>query len=520
MLNQFQIEQMSAALLEIYQRIESDLLINVASRFSALEGPPTSGMVAWQTDKLMQLGALNQENIKLIAKHTKKTEKEISTLLTEAGYKALEYDESVYAKALEKGLLPAAAGPVRASASVQQILSAAIGNAKQTLNLVNTTALQSAQKAFTDIVNQAYLETSLGVRSYTDAIRSAVRDLADKGITGITYKYKDRGGRERTINYPVDSAVRRAVLTSTSQTAGKIQLERAKEWGSNLVEVSSHTGARPSHAEWQGKVYSLNGDTSKYTDFVTSTGYGTIEGLKGVNCSHEFYPFFEGISEQTFKPYDEEENERTYEQSQQERALERDIRQQKRRILAADAIGDEEGKLAAQLKLKEKEAKLSGFIDKTGRTQRKDRQQVHGFGHSEASKATWAKKKAEDIARKKQEAYNISAKMMKDDIASGQQPLKIIKSQQEKHIKDSPNYVEGKSYVFGSLEAAQKLVEKYGGTGTFEKNGKGEFVKKEIVKADSPIGITIDPDGNQSTTAAFKIHYRKTGTHIVPKKEV
>ena len=515
MLTQFQIEQMSAALLEIYQRIESDLLINVASRFSVLEGPPTSGMVAWQTDKLMQLGALNQENIKLIAKYAKKTEKEITTLLSEAGYKAVEYDESIYDKALEKGLLPVAAGPVRASAGVQQILDVAIGNAKSTLNLVNTTALQSASKAFTDIVNQVYLETSLGVRSYTDAIRSAVRDLADKGITGI--KYSKNG---KTINYPVDAAVRRAVLTSTSQTAGKIQLERAKEWGSRLVEVSSHAGARPSHAEWQGRVYSLNGDTSKYPDFVSTTRYGEIDGLKGVNCGHEFYPFFEGLSEQTYEHYDEEENEQTYEESQQQRSLERDIRHQKRRILAADAIGDEQGKLAAQLKLKEKEAKLSGFIDKPGRTQRKDRQQVYGFGRSEASKATWANKKAEDIARKKQEAYNISAKAMRDDIKSGQQPLKFIKSQQEKHIKDSPNYVEGKSYVFGSLDDAQKLVEKYGGTGTFEKNGKGEFVKKEIVKADSPIGVTVDPDGNQSTTAAFKIHYRKTGTHIVPKKEV
>jgi hypothetical protein len=515
MLSFAQIEKMAAELFEVYQRIESDLLTNVASRFSVLEGLSISGMLAWQVEKLNQLGALNQENIKLIAKYTKKTEKEITSLLTEAGYKAVEFDESIYAKALDKGLLPSAAGPLRASEGVQQILSAAIGNAKSTLNLVNTTAIQSASKAFTDIVNQVYLETNLGVRSYTDAIRSAVRDLADKGITGI--KYSKNG---KMINYPVDAAVRRAILTSTSQTAGKVQLERAKEWGSNLVEISSHAGARPSHSVWQGKIYSLNGATSEYPDFVTSTGYGTVDGLKGVHCGHEFYPFFEGLSEQTYKPYDEDENEQIYKESQHQRYLEREIRQEKRRILAADAIGDEEGKLKAQLKLKDKEAKLNSFLDQTRRTQRKDRQQVYGFGRSEAAKATWAAKKAEDIARKKHEAYNISKKAMKDDIKSGQQPLKIIKSQQEKHIKDSPNYVEGKSYVFGSLDDAQKLVNRFAGTGTFEKNGKGEFVKKEIVKADSPIGVTIDPDGNQSTTSAFKIHYRKTGTHIVPKKEV
>ena len=388
MLSPVQIERMAADLLEVYQTIENDLLMNVASRFSAREGAPISGMLMWQTEKLNQLGALNGENLRVIAKHAGKSEKEIYRLLTETGFKAIDYDESVYAKALEKGLLQAAAGPAQASASIQQILNAAIGNAKQVLNLVNTTAVQSANKAFTDIVNKVYLETSLGVRSYTDAIRSAVRDLADKGITGIQYS---KNGK--TINYQVDSAVRRAVLTSTSQTAGKIQLQRAQEWGSDLVEVSSHLGARPSHAEWQGKVFCLQGARDGYGDFYAVTGYGTVEGLKGVNCSHDFYPFFEGLSKQTFKPYDLEENKRAADEQARQRAIEREIRQQKRRIIAADATGDEEGKLAAQLKLKEKEAKMAGFLDQTGRTQRKDRQQVYGFGHSEASQATWAAKK-------------------------------------------------------------------------------------------------------------------------------
>ncbi len=389
MLSLVQIERMAANLLEIYQAIENDLLMSVASRFSALEAPPTSGMLRWQVDKLNQLGGLNAESIKVIAKYAKKTEKEISTLLTEAGFKAIEYDERVYAKALEKGLLQTAAGPARASAGIQQILSAAIGNAKQVLNLVNTTAAQSANKAFTDIVNKVYLETSLGVRSYTDAIRSAVRDLADKGITGVSYS-----GKGKTINYQVDTAVRRAVLTSTSQTAGKVQLQRAQEWGNDLVEVSSHLGARESHAVWQGKVFCLHGARDGYGDFYTVTGYGTAMGLKGINCSHEFYPFFEGLSDQTFKSYDLEENKRVADEQAEQRALERDIRQQKRRIIAADAVGDEEGKLAAQLKLKEKESKMADFLEQTGRTQRKDRQQVVGFGRSEASQATWAAKKA------------------------------------------------------------------------------------------------------------------------------
>lgn len=391
MLSPQEIERLAADLLRVYGEIESELLVSVAKRFSVLEGVPVSGMATWQTDKLQQLGALRQENIRIIAKHAKKTEAEITRMLEKAGYKALELDEAIYKKAYESGVLIGKAVPVYASPGVKQVITGAVGNMKQRFNLVNTTALQASQGAYIDIVNRAYLETSLGVRSYQDAIRTAVRDLADKGITGANYKSAKTG---RVTRASVDVAVRRSVLTSTSQMAGGIQAQRAKEWGANLVEVTSHLDARPDHAAWQGQIYSLEGGTAEYPNLAQSTGYGTVTGLMGANCRHMFYPFFEGLSEQTYEPYDLEENQREYEESQEQRALERDIRQQKNRVLAADAIGDDETKLIAQIKLKEKEAKLNGFLDRTDRTRRGDRQQVQGFGRSQASQATWAVKKA------------------------------------------------------------------------------------------------------------------------------
>lgn len=235
-----------------------------------------------------------------------------------------------------------------------------------------------------------YLETSLGISDYTTAIRKAVRNLADKGITGADYI--SATGR-RTRNH-IDVAVRRAVVTSTSQTAGKMQIQRAKEWGSNLVEVTSHSGARPDHAKWQGRIYSLEGETKEYPNLYKVTDYGSVTGLKGANCSHDFYPHFPGLSRQRYQPIDEAENAKVYEQSQQQRKLERDVREQKRRILAADEIGDAEGKAAAQMKLKAKEAELKSFTQATGRTRRTNRQQVMDFGHSQASQAVWEDNRA------------------------------------------------------------------------------------------------------------------------------
>ena len=74
-----------------------------------------------------------------------------------------------------------------------------------------------------------------------------------------------------------------------------MQEARADELVCDLVETTAHSGARPSHAEWQGQAFSRSGKSRKYPDFVQVTGYGTGEGLGGWNCSHSFYPFFEGL---------------------------------------------------------------------------------------------------------------------------------------------------------------------------------------------------------------------------------
>lgn len=45
---------------------------------------------------------------------------------------------------------------------------------------------------------------------------------------------------------------------------GEISLANAKDMEQDLMEISAHAGARPSHAEWQGQIVSLSGDNTKY----------------------------------------------------------------------------------------------------------------------------------------------------------------------------------------------------------------------------------------------------------------
>jgi hypothetical protein len=182
-----------------------------------------------------------------------------------------------------------------------------------------------------------------------------------------------------------------------------------QDMGTELAEVTSHAGARPTHAVWQGKVYSMSGRSGDYGNFYDETGYGTGEGLCGWNCYHSFYPFYRGLSTRSFvhDPSSDNsgrDNDEMYEESQRQRAYERAIRSSKRECATLDAAMQSapNEELEASLKedfqsasvlLKRREAALKDFLHRTGRVREAEREQVADFGRSTSSKAVWANRR-------------------------------------------------------------------------------------------------------------------------------
>ena len=169
--------------------------------------------------------------------------------------------------------------------------------------------------------------------------------MAKKGITGATYRRKDG----TIVNYSIEAAVRRDILTATCKLINTSSLKEVELIGAEYVEVSSHIGARVSkddpiadHAGWQGKVYKLEGADEQYDNFYEKTGYGDILGLGGVNCRHHFFAFFPGISTPISQKIDLEENERIYKLTQQQRRMEREIRALKKEKMLYERINDDE----------------------------------------------------------------------------------------------------------------------------------------------------------------------------------
>ena len=82
------------------------------------------------------------------------------------------------------------------------------------------------------------------------------------------------------------------IITGVNQTCGKLQELRADEVGWDLMELTAHSGARPSHMSWQGKIVSRSGKKGYLS--LDDIGYGTATGFKGVNCRHDWYPYYKG----------------------------------------------------------------------------------------------------------------------------------------------------------------------------------------------------------------------------------
>ena len=148
--------------------------------------------------------------------------------------------------------------------------------------------------------------------------------------------------------------------------------------------MSAHAGARPEHAEWQGKVYTYSGTPSrKYPDFKDSTGYGTVTGLKGVNCTHNFYPYWEGASiiPEFHEPEPKEINGKEYtmyEATQKQREMERQIRELKREKQAQMDSGQPDPAVISKLngKIRKQTSKYKDFSAQAGLRAKPERMTV------------------------------------------------------------------------------------------------------------------------------------------------
>ena len=373
------LEQLPDAILELYAQSEMDILADMARRISTYDyWIPAAD---WQAQKLVEAGIVRDDIVSIMSKMTGKSQAELRKLMQQAGSKTLATDREIYES---NGL---AVPTIRDSEALKNALNAGFKATNQTMKNLTKTTANTATRQFEDALDRAWMQINSGAFDGNAAIRSAIKNLSRQGIGAITYP---TGHIDN-----IEVAVRRAVVTGVNQTCGQLQITLADEVGCDLVETTAHGGARPSHAEWQGKIFSRSGKSKKYPDFRQSTGYGTGAGLCGWNCRHSFHPFFEGSSraytDDMLEDYEAKnytyngEKMTEYEATQQQREIERNIRRWKRENVAMEAAGLDTTESA--YKIKQWQDKQKDFLTQTGLKRQVDREQIPGFGKSEAGKA-------------------------------------------------------------------------------------------------------------------------------------
>ncbi len=233
--------------------------------------------------------------------------------------------------------------------------------------------LTPLSQVYTKYLDAACYDIVTGAFDYNSVLRRVVTQLTNSGLRQIDYS----SGRANR----VDVAARRAIMTAVSQITGKISEYNAQKLGTEYFEVEWHAGARPTHAVWQGRVWSKE-------QLYSVCGLGTVTGLLGVNCYHTYHLFFPGLSERYWTDdWLEEQNRKEnepreflgkeytlYEAKQRQRQMETAMRAQREKVKLLQAGGaDQDEVILHKAKYQGQLNEYSRFCRKMSLTEERER---------------------------------------------------------------------------------------------------------------------------------------------------
>lgn len=339
--------------------IETEMLNNLVTLL--VQGD--SDDVLWQMQKLQQLGKLRGMNLKTIKTSRVKLLKAVRTEIEAEALKRANMVDDATAGA---GKSLSAVLPAKVDPQIMAVVTKWENAVAKQFDKAFAPMIAKCDSIYTDTVFKATAKQQLGM-SGRQAIAEACSEWSQQGIQA----FADSSGRL----WSTEAYAQVVIRSNMTNAATETQFTRMEELGEDLVEISSHLGARPKCEPYQGKIYSLSGSSKNYPP-LSSTSYGEPDGLFGINCRHIMYPYFPG-TEKTFKPQNAERNETAYKNSQIQRRLERSIREGKRNLDLMSKTKDEKQVERAKVLLNNRESAMRSFIDSTGRKRRTDREEIY-----------------------------------------------------------------------------------------------------------------------------------------------
>jgi len=146
--------------------------------------------------------------------------------------------------------------PIGAIATNQEVLKNLVNNTIGQL----TDANQYVGRRIADDLRQAGIEAITEKLTMGNTVKQTkailLQKMSDKGITAIT----DSRGR----GISLDSYASMVARTTTREATNKGTLQTVKDMGEDLVQISQHFSSCPICSVYEGRVYSVSGDSKDY----------------------------------------------------------------------------------------------------------------------------------------------------------------------------------------------------------------------------------------------------------------
>ena len=340
-----ELEAVPEYLAKLFRELQLNIMSDIVQRLSVNQ--EITRTADWQINRLYELGASKRQ----IKEHIKDTlnlsSEEIERIFDDVIQKGYSRNEQIY-KAKGKSMIK-----YEDNKSLQQLISAVkkqtqdeCKNITQSLGFAvrqpdNSLKFEPIADYYQQMLDNASMDILSGTYDYNTVLKRIVKEMTNSGLRTVDY---ESGWSNR-----VDVAARRAVMTGFNQVVARITEENAEKLGTNYFEVSWHSGARPSHQIWQGRVFSKE-------ELESVCGLGTVTGLCGANCYHSYSPFTPGMTPRTYtdeqldkmnaienKPIEYNGKAYTkYEATQRQRRLETTIRAQRQKIKLLEQGGADE----------------------------------------------------------------------------------------------------------------------------------------------------------------------------------
>lgn len=289
-MTQGELEQIPQPFVELMSDLEMRIMKDIIERIKANGFSPASA--DWEISRLQQLGESEEQIRKWIKETLEKTDDEVDKIFSDDVYREYYgHDREYQVSGFEQI-------PLEQNVQLLQVIEASKRQTKDTFkNLTGSTGFairdpatgnimySPTMKFYQQTLDAAIMDIKSGAFSYNTVLQRTINTMTTSGLRWIDY---DSGWHNR-----VDVAARRAVMTGFRQVQGKINEQVAEQLQTDTYEVTYHVGARPTHQPWQGRVWTMQ-------QLIDVCGLGTVTGLHGANCYHDYKPFIPGVSVRTY----------------------------------------------------------------------------------------------------------------------------------------------------------------------------------------------------------------------------